>query len=339
MLIRDRRNGARALALAALVVLPWVIFTSIYYGSPIPNTIIAKSQAFPTHLPGVTDIGGWFDFAWNSLKAHQGDWQTLTPFVERSFIFDTPLPTALLKLIGWTIGGLAIVGAFTSWRRWPAMRPAIIFTLGWIAYRIVYLTVGYFEWYGVPVVAVIVLLAGVGLWRITMELPTAAVAIPATALALAYAIHIPWTLPLEERTQHDIEDRVRAPLGEYLGEVAQTGDTIVTEPSGYIGYDTNATLLDYPGLTSRRAQEALGDHPDFSSTAGLVALFQPDWIVLRPGELDFLRSAYPDDAAEYEEVKDFSVPESESSLSYGGLTIFNVDRDFIVLHRKEPGAG
>ena len=47
--------------------------------------MIAKSQAFPTGFPGLTDVGGWFDFAWASLKAHQGDWATLAPFVERSF--------------------------------------------------------------------------------------------------------------------------------------------------------------------------------------------------------------------------------------------------------------
>ena len=136
--------------------------------------------------------------------------------------------------------------------------------------------------------------------------------------------------------QHDIEDKVRGPAGEYLGEVAKPGDTIVTEPSGYIGYDTNATLLDYPGLTSTRATEALGDHPEFSSTAGLTAYFRPDWLVFRPGELEFLESAYPDVARDYEMVKEFSVDEADSSLDRWGLTIFNVDRDFVVLHRTTP---
>ena len=70
---------------------------------------------------------------------------------------------------------------------------------------------------------------------------------PATVLALAYAIHIPFTLPLEAGVQHEIEDPVRDQVGRYLGEVAKAGETIVTEPSGYVGYYTNATLLDYPG--------------------------------------------------------------------------------------------
>ena len=83
----------------------------------------------------------------------------------------------------------------------------------------VFLTIGYFEWYGVPVVAVTVILAAIGLDRLTRLCRTAAVAVPATVLALAYAIQIPFTLPLEARVQHEIEDKVRQPLGGYLGEV------------------------------------------------------------------------------------------------------------------------
>ena len=64
----------------------------------------------------------------------------------------------------------------------------------------------------------------------------------ATALALAFAAQIPFTMPLEARVQQ-IEDQVRQPLGEYIGQVVPAGDTIVAEPSGYIGYWSNATLL------------------------------------------------------------------------------------------------
>jgi hypothetical protein len=337
LLLRDRRPALRACLISFAIIAPWLIFTTLYYGSPVPNTIVAKSQAFEPAFPGIGDIGGWFHFAWNSLKAHQTDWTTLAPFVERSFVFHTPLPEAVLKAIGWSVGALAIVGAFTTWRRRPSLRPAIVFVVLWIAYRIVFLTIGYFEWYGVPIVAIIVLLAAAGLQRLTEARPAAVAAVPALALGLAYAIHIPFTLPLEARVQHQIEDKVRQPLGEYLGEVTKPGETIVTEPSGYFGYYTNATLLDYPGLTSRIVTEALHDHPEFSSTVGLAALFHPDWLVFRPGELEFFQSAYPEVAAEYEPVREFKVSDADSSLDLGGLTIFNVDRDFIVLHRIAPG--
>jgi hypothetical protein len=335
LLFHNRDAAARAWLWTLAIVGPWVLFATIYYGSPIPNTIIAKSQAFAPDFPSLTDIGGWFHFAWTSLKAHQSDWTTLTPFVERSWVLHAPYPDILLKAIGWSVGALAIVGAVFSWRERSALRPAIVFVLLWIAYRIAFLTVGYFEWYGVPIVAVIIIFAAIGLDRITVRRSVAFVAVPATVLGLAYAAQLPFTLPLEARIQQ-IEDQVRQPLGEYLGRVAKVGDTIVAEPSGYFGYWTNATLLDDPGLTSKRVTDALGDDPPDPTIAGLVNIFRPDWLALRPGELALVQAAYPDVAREYEPVREFSVSEADSPLDRWGLSLVNFDRDFIVLRRTTP---
>lgn len=333
ILIRSRDDAARAYLWTFAVVAPWILFATLYYGSLVPNPIVAKSLEFAPHLPSFTDLGGWASFAWNSLKAHQTDWTTITPFLERSLPFAIPVPMALLKIVGWTVGGLAIVGAVDSWIRRPGLRPAIVFVLGWIAYRMIFLSLGYFDWYGVPIVAVIVLLAAAGLERLTASAPRTAVAVPALVLALAYMAHIPFTLPQEWRVAHLIEDRVRDPLGRYLGEVTKPGETIVTEPAGYFGYYTNATLLDYPGLTSTRVTDLLRDHDVYGGAAGLVPLFDPDWAVLRPNELEILRTAFPDDARRYAIVREFSVSEADSSLNVWGYDPGNYDRDFIVLRR------
>jgi hypothetical protein len=275
------------------------------------------------------------DFAWTSLKAHQTDWQSLAPFVERGFVLHTPFPEFVLKLIGWGFLAFAILGAVVGCRRRPALIPAAAFVALWIAYRIGFLTVGYFEWYGVPLTALIAVFAAIGIDRIASGRSVAFAAVPATALALAFAAQLPFTLPLE-RTVQQIEDRVRDPVGRYLGEVTHVGDTIAVEPSGYFGYYTNATLLDYPGLTSRRVTEALGKDPPDTTIAGIVAIFHPDWLAFRPGEVELLKSLYPDLAAEYKPVREFSVPESETSLDRWGLNILNVDRVFFVLRRTTP---
>ena len=336
LLIRSRDGVARTWLAAIAVVAPWVIFATLYYGSPIPNTIIAKSQAFSPGFPPPLAVGDWFDFGWNLLKAHKDDWTTLAPFLERAFILDTPLPRTLLKLIAWTVGALAIIGAVVTWRRRPSWRPAVVYVLAWIAYKIVFLTVGYFEWYGMPALALIFLLAAAGLQWLTDERRWVFAAVPATVLVAAYAIHIPFTLPLERRVQQQIEDAVRDRVGRYLGEMAEVGESIVTEPAGYVGFYTNATLYDYPGLTSRTVAEALDANPEFSNPLGPVPLLRPDWLVLRPGELEFFRLAYPDEARLYEEAERFAVAEADSPLELGGLSILNVDRDFIVL-RRGPG--
>src|SRR4051794_20380246 len=52
---RGRRDEATKTALIALAVLtPWLIFTSLYYGSPIPHTLVAKSISF-AQLPALGD--------------------------------------------------------------------------------------------------------------------------------------------------------------------------------------------------------------------------------------------------------------------------------------------
>ena len=106
-----------------------------------------------------------------------------------------------------------------------------------------------------------------------------------------------------------------------------------------MGYYTNATLLDYPGLTSERVTDAIAEHPEFKSPADLADHFHPDWLVLRPSELEQLQGLYPETASEYQPVKEFSVTDAETPLDRWGLTIFNLDRDFIVLRRTTPAAG
>ena len=46
-LVNDRKEFIKILAISLLVYSPWVIFTTLYYGSFIPNTIEAKFVGFP----------------------------------------------------------------------------------------------------------------------------------------------------------------------------------------------------------------------------------------------------------------------------------------------------
>ena len=157
----------------------------------------------------------------------------------------------------------------------------------------------------------------------------------AAMIALAFALHRPFTFPLEARIQHNIENRVRAPLGGYLGRVVKPGQTITSESSGYVGWDTNATLYDYPGLTSTTAYEALRDsHGASNSVCGVVYLLHADWLVLRPFEVDVCRALYPKTMAHYRFIRRFHVSDASTPLEQWGLAYGNIDRDFRVLRRR-----
>ncbi len=340
LLIRDRRRGLQAVLIGAAFVVPWLIFATGYFGSPVPNTIIAKSQAFGPALPSLLDPGAVIDYAGDVVTDLKAFVLSLRPFHERAFLLSTPVPEFLLNVVVWAVAGLALIGGISTWRR-PSFRPAIAFVVLWLGYKTVFIQTGYFEWYGVPIMAVMVVLAAAGLTWLSRWIPTAAIAGVAAAIALAYAIHIPFSYPIEERTQHGIEDQVRDQVGRYLGEVTEVGETMTSEPAGYVGYYTNATLLDYPGLTSRTATETMSDQPRFaddpSAPLRITELLRPDWLILRPAEWAGLQQLNPEVAAEYTLAREFKT--TGVSTEQGGLEYFNIDTDFLVLRHTAPPGG
>jgi hypothetical protein len=347
LLVRDPRRALGAGLVSAAVVGPWVIFTTLYYGSPIPNTIVAKSLAFTPDFPSLTHPVAWIDFLGHQLSAHRHDWMTAAPFLERVFVLHTPLPYGLLRALTFGVIALAVIGVISTVRR-PSWRPAIAFVALFALYKVVFLTAGYFEWYGVPALSVLILLAAAGLDRVTSFAAAAArgrftltrgqlAAVPAICLALAYAIQLPYTIPMEARVQHDVEDQVRTPLGEYLGRAVKPGQSITSESSGYVGYYTNGTFYDFPGLVSTTVVDAVRRAGDaYNTTPGVAKLLHPDWLVLRPGEADYMRSVYPGLARQYRPVHRFATSDASGFLRVGGLTVFNVDERFIVFRRKPP---
>jgi hypothetical protein len=334
LFLRSRRETARAAAVTAAIVTPWVLFTTFYYGSPIPNTIRAKSMVVATHFPTLTDAGGWVSFFGDHLQLHHHDWTFLAPFLEKVFVGETPLPHVLLKIFAFVIIGLAICGALWTWRR-ASWRPAIAFLLLYVTYVFLFQPVSYFQWYYQPPLAVVILLAAAGIDRLAMPRRTAA-AVAATSAAVLYSIQLPFTIPLDTQTQHDIEDRVRQPLGRYLERVVRPGQTYASESSGYVGFFTNATLYDYPGLTSSTVVDTFRRiDPANYNLQTIVHLLRPDWVVLRPNEWDTLGLVYPKTTSKYHLSRTFRAPVSATPLEHWHTAIGNIDREFAVYRRRQ----
>jgi hypothetical protein len=348
LIIRNHRKAIRAAALSAAIVGPWLIFTWIYYGSPVPNTITAKNNAFVPDFPSVTHPGAWINFVGDQLSAAASEhaWTIFAPFYEAGFLVHAPIPYELAKVVAFGVAALAVLGALSTVRR-ASFMPVILYILLFAAYRVLYLRIGYFEWYGVPAAAALILVAGVGLDRTCRWVsaastgrfsPATVAAVPAVLLALVYAAALPFRTVVEARVQHDIEDKVRDPLGRYLGEVVKPGETITSESSGYVGYYTNATLYDFPGLESPTVvgilQKARDGDLAVHSLLSLAAVLHSDWLVLRPGEAPAPAGTSPEAAPQYTEVRRFSVPGAPAPISFHGFDVNNIDRDFIIYRRK-----
>lgn len=356
LVVHNRHLALRAGLICAGILAPWVIFTTIYYGSPIPNTISAKAATFGPVFPSLTDIGGWISFLGDQFSRHSQEWRVLAPFYERAPVVGVPWAEWLLETISLTVVGLALIGAASTWRR-ASWRPAIAFVVLYGLYKVIYLTFGYFEWYGVPPLAVLFILAGIGLdrlakfvarllaGRITITAARLAV-VPAALLAFVYAFQLRSMIPQEAAIQHKIEDKVRVPLGKYISREVRTGQTLTSESSGYVGYYTNATLYDWPGLESTSVVDAIREanagwykHSKVGPSTPMVVayLMHPDWLVLRPTELQLFKQHFPVAASHYRVVRQFSA--SPVDLKVGGVAVLSFDLQFVVLRRKQGASG
>jgi hypothetical protein len=120
---------------------------------------------------------------------------------------------------------------------------------------------------------------------------------------------------------------------------------VTAESAGYFGYYGRVTLYDYPGLTSDHSLVAMRSVPlEKRNLVTLIAELQPDYLVLRPDEVVWLRDSYPEVALRYEVLKTFAAPGIEGQrgpfyLTESGLTYGNIDQVFVVLRRQFGDVG
>ena len=340
-LFRDRRAGLKVAALAAAVLAPWIIFTAIYYGSPIPNTIPAKELRHTVRWPHTFDPGAWWDFL-VPRAAGRESWlrEFMAPFWEHVSVAGAPVKPLFA---GWFTGTfllLAAAGMTASWRV-RGWLPVVAFLLIYFVYRLIALPPGYYDWYYPPISALVAILAAVALQRIWPVARRAVIAVAIVVIA-GYAWALPPLTVLEARVQREVEANSRVPLGLWLRGNVRPGEVVTSESAGYVGYyaSPNIKLWDYPGLTSKEAYEImkiLG--PDRSRLEWLVHAALPDYAIWRPRELPAFVERFPEDAAMYQEIFRTNSQTPEERLRLGGVALGNSDEEFVVMKRVSGELG
>jgi len=310
----------------AVLYLPWFAWAWWYYGSPVPHTIIAKSQ--------ITTPPTWqslLTIPWRSLL---GD----------SIFVDLFLPTY------WASGGwprglvvfahvLTVLTAFAwLWPKLsaPARRLSLTLFLGMFYLCAIIL----FPWYSPPWAALAYLAlawcahethcwleksfrAGLPLFRI------------AACVALLVQIGIWLGSAWEMRMQQQlIENSVRKPIGLWLRENARPTDTVFLEPLGYVGFYSGLKMYDYPGLSSTEVVQQI--RQGSRRFAEVITALKPTWLVLRPFEL--ADPKLPENAGlrDYELVRTWSARESIESVRFlPGRSWLLYDAEFRVYRRRD----
>jgi hypothetical protein len=324
--LRERPIPWRAAGTFVLVLAPWLAFSTLYYGSPVPNTIAAKqvvSYAFMDSPHGARDLAAhfaWFAGATGGRVRY-----------EAAGLGWVPLGVLLAFLLA---------GAAAAWaeprRRLLLVLPAYAILTGalyWAgrAPRM-------FDWYLVPPLWCCLVLVAVGAGAAVRRATPLAARIVLGLVLVILAGHLAaatrWTW-IDQAKNQRAELALRKATAEWLRENTPPDATVATEAIGYLGWYSGRPILDLAGLTSPEIVRLRREHgtPGRAFRAAVREL-APDVIVLRSFEVDANRAWHggplfdsrddaSDFAAHYRERKRFAPGDAAFWGPAGSLTVFD----------------
>jgi hypothetical protein len=248
------REWARLVAAGAAVVVPWLVYASITFDSPIPNTLGAKMAQ--------RDSGFWGDRA----VFLRGAWD-----LWKRAVGPEPLRRGFLLLLA----ALALAGAIALLRRrtgWQVLVPvAIAAGVLAIAYGVV-LDVPPYPWYYAPLAYACLVFAGVAIEWIAGLAPTApasrALGIGMIAVLVVAGLAQTPRRPNEARRHY-------VPISAWLRNNTPADARVAAQEIGTIGWESRRPMVDYLGLLDHDAWE----HVERGDFEWWVEEYEPDYWV------------------------------------------------------------
>lgn len=323
--------------LAAVFYAPWIIWAWSYYGSPIPNTIVAKGLF---HAPVYSGLIG--KIAAFPIQTVLGQSSVIDTFMPPYYLFN--------GWPKWLVFTGKIAGLLCTWY-WcmPGVRPfgrAVSFAVCLVHIYLTLIVVEVAPWYVPSVTLLSIVVLGQIAWQMSEILEHATGQIAGvnvrTLRALLYSggglvllASLLMTLVVGYQVkvqQHVIEDLHRRKIGLWLREHASSGtDRVFLECLGYIGFYSQLKMLDFPGLSS---PEVVAARRRFATNdyAVLIAALRPEWLVLRPSEIQSIHERMPALlSADYRQVKIFDVEADVVLCPFGPVRrSLEFDKTFVV---------
>lgn len=289
-LFREPRALFRIVPIALAIYLPWILFTTLYYGSPIPNTIIAKGLGYPKWWEKVDAINFF------TLKRHT--WMVLAEQLHvmlgptfcghgagmHVFFANGPeSPIGNLMFAFAVLGALAIL-LRRQWTLWPVAACVVLYSLYYV-----YLVPVIFGWYKVPYLAALLFLSVRGIQAASgwlKERPRGVLLTGFTAAYLGLFISVlPVTFLTERQIQQYIENPVRKAAGLFLKDRMKPDEAVGCEPLGYMAYYSRGNVYDWPGLASRTVVQWSRTHPGQRCLENMLKDLRPEYLFLRDIEV------------------------------------------------------
>lgn len=306
--LRGEPNAARNCLVAFLgVTVPWFVFAFLYFGSPIPNSLMTKmfQKSITVHQ--------WLDF----------------------FIMRNPFVIAL-----W-VG--AAVGLVVGLRR--KCEPCAVLALWAVAYLLFFLIgrppfLG--GWYFPPEALALTVLSAVGAASVLAWILRSPVR-GALAAALLFILIDVAVLPrslVSARWQRHVANSVYRPMGDWFHTHTRPGDLIHCSDIGYLGYISQRTILDASGLVTPDVRTFRASHAGDPNWDILYVLWKmPDYVALPVGGHVYRRFSESEFPRHYEPITRFQVegraelrPSRDPSDEYARDSRFMAD--FIVYEKR-----
>ncbi|MEM1058467.1 MAG: hypothetical protein AAGK14_04400 [Verrucomicrobiota bacterium] len=337
--IQSRAELLRCLVLAGLVTtvlyLPWFLWAWWFYGSPVPHTILAKGSMHDA-APWANRLIDMLRFPVISLYVPVSLDAMYLPPEAVAFGGWHPAVLWVSKLLSWIAAFYWLMPRSDAWSR------GVSFGLFLLNLYFCFVMNTLYPWYIPPgtmlttLVLALILQRALAFFASRENRPGPLMLRGAVVAFLVYlgglfaagAYHTHWR-------QFLIEDGLRRELGVWLNENSPTGqETVFIECLGYVGYFSQLKMLDWPGLSSPEVVAARKKHQT-EKWETLIRELQPDWVVLRDHEADFISSRDPGLLqGPYREVKRFDrEPDVEALPWMPGRMYFILDDTFVVYQR------
>ncbi len=339
-LFREPKVLWKIVPVALAVYVPWLVFTTAHYGSPIPNTILAKGLGYAK----------WWDTvdALNASTLLHHAWKVMSGELivmlgptfcghgagMHVFFSNGPGSPIGTLMFAFAVLGALVIAMRRQWALWPLAACVAVYS----AYYI-YLVPMIFGWYKVPYLAMLLLLSARGLQALVSPLPTAKLrngilgGFTIVYLALFIGV-LPITFLTERQIQRDIENPVRKAAGLYLKARLQPNEAVGCEPLGYMAYYSRGNVYDWPGLASRTVVQWSRSRPQSERCLeNMLKGLHPKYLYLRDREILYGFKDVPWFREHYHPIAVFA-PDPEKATRIRWIDL-NIDTDFRIYEAND----